>query len=418
MSFLGNFEKNKDFIFLFFACLSVFIFNLGVEFKNYLEFKESKHHFIENASLLQISTKTNKNGKKYFVLKLKSKDFSFYTTSYKDLNLSTNSSLDLWIISKDLGFKDYLAKSFYVPSYSIKIKQNKEEKALVSYFLNQHEEGKIKEFYGALFFAKSVSKELRNDVNHYGIAHLIAISGYHIGLLFTLVFFILAPLYSFFQKRFFPYRNLKLDLSVLIFAFLVLYGYFIGFVPSFVRSLIMAFFGFYLLSKNIKILSFTSLFFSICIAISFFPQLLFSVGFLFSVLGVFYIFLYLHHFAKYFNAFLNVLFLNFWTFFAMVLPVLYFFPLISYQQILGVFLSIIFVAFYPLVLFLHIINCGAVLDEVLLEFFEIKFYSSIIKLDSWLFFAYLALSLLSIRFAILALFCVLSNLLAFAFISI
>lgn len=98
----------------------------------------------------------------------------------------------------------------------------------------------------------------------------------------------------------------------------------------------MAFWVFYLLCKNIKIINFVTLFCSTLLCISLYPRLLFSIGFLFSILGVFYIFLYMHHFANKFNNLINIILLNIWTFFAMVLPVLYFFPLISYQQILGI----------------------------------------------------------------------------------
>ena len=267
-----------------------------------------------------------------------------------------------------------------------------------------------------MFFAKSVSKELRNDVNHYGIAHLIAISGYHIGLLFSLIFFFLAPLYGFFQRRYFPYRNLKFDLSIFIFIVLFAYAYLIGFVPSFTRSLVMALFGFYLLIKNIKILSFFNLFLCVLICLSLYPNLLFSVGFFFSILGVFYIFLYLHHFAKFFGIVTNLILINLWTFLAMIIPVLYFFPLISYQQFLAIFLSLIFVLFYPLALFLHFIGAGFLLDYFLLEFFAFKFHSTNFILPFWAFCSYLLLSLFGIYFRILAFFCILLNLIPFIFI--
>lgn len=263
------------------------------------------------------------------------------------------------------------------------------------------------------FFALPVSLELRTDVNFYGIAHLIAISGYHIALIFSLIFFIFAPIYGFFQKRFFPYRNLKLDLSVAIFIFLFFYAYLLGFVPSYVRSLIMALFGFYLLAKNVKILSFLNLFLCVLICIALFPQLLFSVGFLFSVMGVYFIFLYIYHFSKYFNNFLNVIFLNIWTFFAMIVPVLYFFPLISFQQILAIFLSVVFVIFYPLSLFLHFVGFGYLLDTALLEFLDFKFQGADYTLALWQFLGFVILSLLAMFSKYLALFVVLLNLIPF-----
>ncbi|EOI3048047.1 ComEC/Rec2 family competence protein, partial [Campylobacter jejuni] len=295
MSLWNSFSYSfKEFHYLFFSVVVIFIFNILLEYNNFLNFKNQKHYLIDNALLTHQYIKYNKKNKKYWVLKLQTENFTFYTTSFKDLNLSKNQFLSLRIITHNINFKNYLSKSFYAPSYDFEKLKEKEYNPIISYFLNQHTNEKIKEFYGALFFALPISLELRNDVNYYGIAHLIAISGYHIGLLFSLIFFILAPIYSFFQKRYFPYRNLRLDLSILIFALLLAYACLIGFVPSFVRSLIMAFWVFYLLCKNIKIINFVTLFCSILLCISLYPRLLFSIGFLFSILGVFYIFLYMH----------------------------------------------------------------------------------------------------------------------------
>jgi len=412
-------SRFKEFSLLILACLSIFIVNLSLEYKAYLKFKESKHQSLHDVKLLTSSMKSTKKGKQYWVLKLKASDFTFYTRVYKDLNLSLQEDISLRIITSNVGFKDYLSKSFYVPSYDFKISKNTaNSNILIDYFLDQHQSQKIKEFYGALFFALSIGAQLRTDVNYYGIAHLVAISGYHIGLIFSLIFFLVAPFYSFLQKRYFPYRNLRLDLSVFIFVLLLAYGLLINFPPSYIRSLVMVFWGFYLLLKNMRILSFVNLFISVCICIALFPYLLFSVGFLFSVLGVFYIFLYLHHFAKFFDIFLNAIFLNIWTFLAMILPVLYFFPLISYQQILAIVLSGIFVIFYPLVLLLHFFGFGFLFDSFLLTFFDFKIYGENLRISFGIFISYILLSLAGIRFAYLALFCVLLNLIPFIYIAI
>ncbi|EAK3473672.1 TPA: ComEC/Rec2 family competence protein [Campylobacter coli] len=419
MSFWNSLYLNlKEFRYLFLFGFIVFVFNIFLEYNHFLNLKEKKHYLVENALLLQYYPKHNKNNKKYWVLKLKTKDFILYTTSFKDLNLSKNQLLNLKIITNNISFKDYLGKSFYAPSYGFEVLGYLKNNTLISYFLNQHTNEKIQEFYGALFFALPISSELRNDVNHYGVAHLIAISGYHIGLLFTLVFFILAPLYSFFQKRYFPYRSLRFDLSIFIFILLFAYAYLIGFVPSYVRSLIMALWGFYLLCKNIKILSFFTLFISIYLCIVLYPRLLLSIGFFFSCLGVFYIFLYLHHFSKLFNNFLNIILVNIWTFFCMITPMLYFFPLISYQQFLAIILSGIFIVFYPLVLCLHFIAHGNLLDPVLIDFFNLKFYALNIKIPTWALISYLILSFIAMRYKILALFCIFANFIPFIMIMI
>ena len=411
---MNFFKKYKEFFILFFFCIFVFCFSLFYEYMSFLNFKESKHRYLEDVLVLQSYEKQNKKGRAYTVLKLSYDDFSFYTSTYKDNNISRYDKLNLRVINTNVSFKDYLSKNFYMPSYDINLSENTyNENFIISYFLSQHKDEKIKEFYGALFFALPISLELRTDVNYYGIAHLIAISGYHIGLIFSLCFFLLCPLYSFFQKRYFPYRNLKFDLSVLIFSFLLAYAYLIGFVPSYIRSLVMALFAFYLLAKNINLLNYSTLFFAILICISLFPQLLFSVGFFFSIYGVFFIFLYMNHFSKFFSNFINVILLNLWTFFAMITPVLYFFPLVSLQQLLCIPLSVVFFVFYPFVFFFFIVDFGYLLDTLLSYFFSIKFYAKDINVNFYIFISYILLSLLSIRFASLSLFLVFVNILPF-----
>ncbi|TXE89063.1 ComEC/Rec2 family competence protein [Campylobacter volucris] len=407
----------REFFILFLCFLVIFLLNIFYEYKNYQNFKLTKHLYLQNNIILSSYTKENKYGKKYQVLKLKNSNFNFYTISYKNLTFDKNKILSLRIITKDISFKNYLSKSFFAPSYDFhQTSYVQNQNTIINYFLNQHTNEKIKEFYGALFFAKAISKDLRQDVNFYGIAHLIAISGYHLGLLFSFCFVVFAPLYAFFQKRYFPYRSLKLDLSVFTFVLLIAYMYLIDFTPSYTRALCMALFGFYLYSKNVKILSFKFLVLSIVLCISLFPKLLFSVGFLFSVLGVFYIYLYLHHFKNKFSNLTHIILLNFWTFLAMIIPVLYFFPLLSLQQFLAIPLSILFIIFYPMVLLLHIFNYGNLLDFYLLDFFNIKFHSINFKISFWVYIGYLFLSLLSIFNRYLALFVISLGFVPFIFL--
>lgn len=407
----------REFFILFLCFLAIFLLNIFYEYKNYQNFKLTKHLYLKDNIILSSYIKENKYGKKYQVLKLKNSNFNFYTISYKNLTFDKNKTLSLRIITKDISFKNYLSKSFFAPSYDFnQTSYVQNQNTIINYFLNQHTNEKIKEFYGALFFAKTISKDLRQDVNFYGIAHLIAISGYHLGLLFSFCFVVFTPLYAFFQKRYFPYRSLKLDLSVFAFVLLIAYMYLIDFTPSYTRALCMALFGFYLYSKNVKILSFKFLVLSIVLCISLFPKLLFSVGFLFSALGVFYIYLYLHHFKNKFSNLTHIIFLNFWTFLAMIIPVLYFFPLLSLQQFLAIPLSILFIIFYPMVLLLHIFNYGNLLDFYLLDFFNIKFHSINFKISFWVYIGYLFLSLLSIFNRYLALFVISLGFIPFVFL--
>lgn len=95
-----------------------------------------------------------------------------------------------------------------------------------------------------------------------------------------------------------------------------------------------------------------------------------------------------------------------------------FFPLISYQQILGIILSGIFVIFYPLVLFLHLINYGDLLNFILDEFFKFKIYGTNIHIPFWIFISYLIASLISVRFKYLAFLCIFANFIPFIMIVI
>ncbi|MCR6572373.1 ComEC/Rec2 family competence protein [Campylobacter insulaenigrae] len=411
------FKNYREFSILFLCFLIILLLNLFYEYKHYQNFKLTKHLYLKDNIIISSHVKENTNGKRYQILKLKNSDFTLYTLDYKILDLDKNKCINLRIITKNVNFKDYLSKNFFAPSYDINQTTSiKQDNFITRYFLNQHQNSKIIEFYGALFFAKSISHQLRQDINFYGIAHLIAISGYHLGLLFSFCFFIFTPIYAFFQKRYFPYRSLKFDISLLVFTLLISYTFLINFPPSYIRALCMALLGFYFYCKNINILSFNFLFLSIVLCISIFPQLIFSVGFLFSILGVFYIYLYIHHFKNYFSNLTHIILLNFWTFLAMILPVLYFFPLLSLQQFLAIPLSILFIIFYPLVLLLHIIGYGNFLDNILIYFFDIKFYSINFKISFYIYLAYLLMSIFAIFNKYLALFVVSLGFIPFIFL--
>ena len=98
-----------------------------------------------------------------------------------------------------------------------------------------------------------ISKELREDITKWGIAHLVAISGFHLGILSAILFFLLKPIYTFFQDRYFPYRNRTDDLAFIVFLLLGSYAYFIDMTPSVVRALCYEFdwiFSFFKKRKN------------------------------------------------------------------------------------------------------------------------------------------------------------------------
>ena len=416
------FGNSREIGFFIAICSLVLTLSAAFKFYEFKKFSERKYEIL-TAKLLQDYNKTNAKGSIYRVLKLQTNDFSFYTTLRNfELDLEVGGYVKISVIKNRLKFKDFLSGSFYLSNVGIlPLRYGFEDGFLGSFrdgayefIAEQHESEKMAELFTALFLAAPVGKELRQDVNFYGVAHLIAISGYHLGLIFGALYFILRPIYRYFQARYFPYRNAKFDLSAAIFAVLFCYLALIGFVPSFLRAFLMSLLALFLLARNVRVVNFELLFTVICAAVALMPSLLFSVGFYFSSLGVFYIYLYLRHFGERFSNLSNAILLNFWVFSAMILPVLYFFPLVSVQQLAVLPLTPLFSLFYPISALLHAFGAGGALDEYLLEFLSWRAKGVNLNVPFWLFLLYNALSLASVKSKILAAVIVPLNLLCFA----
>ena len=414
----STFENAREVYIFCLACALIFALNLGFSYYKFCEFK-AQNGVILQAKILQNYEKTNEKGKIYRVLKLKTQDFSFYTTTLADFDAGANEQILIGAENKNVKFKEYISGSFFMPSYGVaELRYAASSEPLrdqiYDFIAAQHESEKMTELFTTLFLAAPVGKELRTDVNFYGVAHLIAISGYHLGLIFGFLYFIVRPIYRYFQARYFPYRNAKFDLSAAIFAVLFCYLALIGFVPSFLRAFLMGLLALFLLARNVRVVSFELLFTVICAAVSLIPSLLFSVGFYFSSMGVFYIYLYLRHFGERFSNLSNAILLNFWVFPAMILPVVYFFPLVSAQQLAVLPLTPLFSLFYPISALLHAFGAGGALDEYLLEFLSWRAKGVNLSVPFWLFLLYNALSLASVKSKILAAVIVPLNLLCFA----
>lgn len=391
------FELKFILVFLF-LLFCIFCTNVFISYDDYKSFKLSKRQDIKGAILVQNYIKT-KHSRTYRVLNFKYKSFSIYTTVLPKEKFVKNGIYDFVIYNKNIGFKDYLSKKYYAPSYAFKqngIYDNK----IIAYFTNQHKNELTKQLYSALFFGTAMNKQLRIKLNLYGVSHLVAISGYHLGLIFTLLFFFFRYIYAFFQSRFFPWRDLHFDISILIFGLLFAYAYLLGFIPSFVRSLVMAIFAFVLLVKNVKILSFKSLILACCICLALYPRLLFSLGFFFSISGVYFIFLFAQSFKI--RNFTEVVFLNIYVYSNMIIIVHFFYPQASYWQFSSLLANLLFVLFYPFMLFEHLLGYGDLLDNILIKLLDknLSFYS--FYTPAWLYYSFIFLSLFAYKWRILA----------------
>ncbi len=381
----------------FFVAMVVLLLLIGIRllfiYQSYKDFIQKPFYYTQ-AKVLIAYEKTN-NDRSYTVLKLKSEEgFTFYTTTHRRENFN-NKRLRLQLFPSDkIGFKDYLG-TFYVKS---KIKHQEtlplvfKDKLLYN-VSSQHESKALGSFYNAIFFATPLEKSLREKIALLGVSHLVALSGFHLGILWGLVYSLLYFLYRPLQQKFFPFRQALFDVGLVSMIFLGFYVWFVGFPPSLLRSYAMVCVGWGVLLLGMELLSFTFLTSIMLILVTLFPSLLVSLSFWLSVAGVFYIFLLLQY-TKHYNKWVISLFIIPFGIFILMLPVVHvIFGMTSTYQLLSPLLSILFVPFYPLVMFLHLVGIGNVLDEPLLWLFSLPMVSEEKFLPLWAMLGYMAVSI-------------------------
>jgi competence protein ComEC len=388
------FLNKKEALFFFTTLFVIFCFFLGKEYLYFSKLKKSPIIYT-NAKIIGLYKKHSKSHNVYYLLKLRTEDFTFYTFKRKIKNIEMNDEVNLGLVTKKITFYRYV-KGFFTPTINLKLVKKHTLDSLHVKIKKQHENEQMKELFCALFFATPYSKGLRFDIAKWGISHLVAISGFHLGILSAILYFFFKPLYVFFQDKFFPYRNAHADIALIVFLCLGAYVYYINLVPSVLRAYVMSLAGFFLFANHIKFLSFQTLFTCVALILAFFPKLLFSLSFFFSVTGVFYIFLFLEHFSN-LNKYTIFILLNFWVYLLMMPVVHHFFDIFSFYQFFSPILSMFFVLFYPLELFLHVINQGGVFDAWIIEFLQVPMQIYSLHVKSFSLAIYLLVSLLAVR---------------------
>ncbi|GAA8248791.1 ComEC/Rec2 family competence protein [Helicobacter pylori] len=374
--------------------------NLYLEYLNYQKLDFSKPTSL-NAQILLQYPKT-KDQKTYFVLKLQSKGMIFYTTIKEPLKNLQYRHAQFFGRIKSCSFLESL-KSCFFQTYSFSLTRKQDFKSHLRHSIDSaHSNALVGNLYRALFIGDSLNKDLRDRANALGINHLLAISGFHLGILSASVYFLFSLFYTPLQKRYFPYRNAFYDIGVLVWVFLLGYLLLLDFLPSFFRAFLMGLLGFLACFFGVRLLSFKLLILACCIAIALLPKLLFSVGFLLSVCGVWYIFLFLKHTQIFFknSSFLarsfQVISLSVLVFLNMLIIAHAFFPMFSPYQLFSIPLGLIFIVFFPLSLLLHAVGLGSLLDHILNMPLTIPTIS--IPSPLWLLGAHLLLTILSARF--------------------
>ena len=353
----------RSFIFFLLGIFSLALFSLLFEYYNYRELKTFDDAQIE-VSVINHYMKT-KNEKTYSVLKLNFQGKTLYTIGSAYLKNLRGRTLSIRIWTEKITFLEYL-KGFYIYSVLLHVKPELKASERVSrYIALQHQDILLKELYGALFTASPISPQLREKLSATGTSHLLAISGFHLGILSMIVLVVLTVVYRFFQDRYFPYRHRHRDLFMITALFMLAYLLFLGWIPSLVRAFVMMGVGYLLYDRHIKIISMQNLGVSVLLLLALWPTLLFSFAFWLSVSGVFYIFLFLKYFEN-LNKWWLALLIAIWVY-VMMLPIsLYFFKTFSLYHPLSIFWSIFFMPFYVISLGLHVIGFGALFDNFLL----------------------------------------------------
>jgi competence protein ComEC len=395
------FNSKKETLYFTLASILLLFLSLALEFYHYKEFTKFDSQLLHATVLKQYTkTKLTKTGKtkEYQVLKLKSEDgLTFYTTASKKTEDIKGKNIELEIWAGDINFYEYM-RTFFGFSHIINVSRKETFlSALSDQISKQHESKEVSSIYQALYLAKPLERSLQHTFSNLGVSHLIAISGFHLGVLWAVLFFLLRYPYQFFQKRYFPYRSHKRDSFIFILSFLFAYLLFLDMPPSLLRAFVMLVVGTYLYDRGLKIISMQTLLLTVVIILALFPRLFFNIGFWLSVSGVFYIFLFFIHFknmSKTWQFFL----LPIWIYLMMLPYSLALFSNFSLYHPLSIIWTFLFTLFYPLSIFFHLLGVGYWSDFALLWLIEINAHASILYLSIWWLIFEVFLSLFAIYY--------------------
>jgi competence protein ComEC len=376
-------NSKKAYLQLFGITLFLLTISLGLEYYNYQQFTK-KSSILVQAKLLKQYTKTkikqDGSQKSYQVLKLKSHDgLLFYTIAPSNTPNYKNKMLLLRLYTKNITFFSYL-KGFFaytkiLQSYSLNGLNSKIAKEIAK----QHKSQIANSIYQALFLAKQLPYRLQKQFSNLGISHLFAISGFHLGILTTLLFFLLKKPYTLLQQHYFPYRNNSRDLFFLVAIFSFFYLILLDAPPSLIRAFVMFVVTFLLYDRGVALISMETLLISLLLIIALLPRLLFSLGLWLSFLGVFYIFLFFFLFQKKSKLYYFFL-LPIWVYFMMLPYSLILFGNFSIYHPLSIIITSLFILFYPLMLLAHFLQIGSLCDLFLQKIATLNTQSQNIQL--------------------------------------
>lgn len=386
------FENKKEFLIVS-ALLSLIIaIRVLFLYQDYKSLKSTPNYYYSVAQILKLFQK-----KDLTLIKVRSIDnFEFY--------IATNKRVEPfeWVrvkfkLKESTTFLEYLKSPFINGEVLEHIEEGFDAKwYLKDKISKEHKNREIALFYNAIFLAQPLNRELREKISSLGISHLVALSGFHLGILWIVILFVLYTPYRFFHQKYYPYRHKDIDLGLIILILLALFILFVGSPPSLIRAYVMALLGWIVLILGLELISFKLLVFTALLILALFPKLIVSFGFILSVAGVFYIFLILRWLRDASSWFIKLIAIPIGVFVFMFPIAHYLFPTTSIYQLFSPILSILFVPFYPISAILHIFGYGSAFDGFLLWLFNLPIKSKDIVIPTYLIVLYLLLSFGSI----------------------
>jgi len=381
----------REYFYFSLLILSILMVSLSLEYYHYSKFTQFDDAIVDVTVLKHYSK--SQGGKTYDVLKLRTDDGAkFYITTKAPLKNLVGHKATLWVLTKYISFFEYI-KGFATKGAVITLGRDKSKTAQLGSALDEiHQNSEVSEIYGALFFALPLSSALQERFSMLGVSHLLAISGFHLGVLSFILFSLFRFPYIQLQQYYFPHRHSHRDLFVMVALVLGAYLLFLGDVASLLRAYAMLLVGYILYDRGLKIVSMQTLLITMILLLALWPRLLFSLGFWLSISGVYFIFLYFHYFDKV-SARVSFFAIGLWVYLLMTPLSLAIFGNYSLYHPLSIVWSLLFTLFYPLVLLLHMVGFGDMLDALLVLGLTIDLQGVKIKIDTVLLIPYLLLSI-------------------------
>jgi len=362
--------EGREYLYFFVAWLSLLLFSLSFEYYHYKNLTQFDDAIIDVQILKQYPK--SKEGKVYEVLQLQDEQtVKFYITSKEPLKNLVGHESKIWLSTRYITFLEYL-KGYVTKGKVVTVSRELSLRYQLAQELNgEHKDLRVEKIYGALFFALPLPRELQERFSALGVSHLLAISGFHLGVLSLLLYLVLTPLYKWLQQRYFPYRHRNRDLFMVVALILGSYLLLLGGVASLLRAYTMMIIGFILYDRGMRVISMQTFLLTLLLLLALWPRLFFSLGFWLSISGVYFIFLYFHYFKSISKQATFVL-LALWVYMMMVPISILIFSTYSLWHISSVLASMLFLLFYPIALFLHLVGLGGLLDPFLLYYIDFE----------------------------------------------